>query len=120
MFVELGNADPIEGYRDEGSDEVKYRAIESDAEITHIHFPDGHSVRDAFTDVLNTLPRHFAEGAKPVWVHSDSPGLQALLEEEFAVKKQKPAKWGRFKRDETPGLLMAYGDNPPSDSKDAE
>jgi pyruvate/2-oxoglutarate dehydrogenase complex dihydrolipoamide acyltransferase (E2) component len=117
MFVELGNDKPIEGYREEGSDEVKYRAVDGETQqITHYHFPEGHSIRQAFNDVLNSIHAHFAHNDEtnkphaPIWVHSDSQGLKALLEEEFGIREQKPEKWGRFEsKDETPGVVLANG-----------
>jgi hypothetical protein len=108
MFVELGNDKAIEGYRPDGSTdgEVQYRSLEGE-QVTTIHFPDGTSVQEAFLATTESLRYHIEQGESPVWVHSDSPGLQTLLEENYGVNKKKPAKWGRFKAHETPGVLAA-------------
>jgi hypothetical protein len=106
MFVELGNSQPKEGYRSEGSDEVKYRNVEGD-QITTLYFPEGTGVKEAFDNTVATLGYHFQDDAFPVWVHSDSPGLKSLLEEQFSVPKQKPDTWGNYKADETPGVVSA-------------
>lgn len=108
MFVELGNNKAIEGYRPDGSTdgEVKYRSLEGE-QVTTLSFPEDMSIGDAFAATVTSMRYHIEEGETPVWIHSDSPGLQTLLEEQYKVTKSKPAKWGRFKSHETPGVVLA-------------
>lgn len=118
MFVELGNDKAIEGYRPDGTSdgEVQYRSLEGE-QVTSLHFPEGMTINEAFQATVESLRYHIEAGENPVWVHSDSPGLQSLLEENYSVKKKKPAKWGRFKEHETPGVLAARGVQKGDDDK---
>lgn len=95
-YVVFGNADAIEGYRDPDSDnpdEVLYRPLPG-KRITRIIFPDSWSLQECFNATLLTVPRHFAEGAKPAWVDSDSAGLDMLLREHYGLGDTEiPEKW---------------------------
>ena len=99
MFVELGNADALEGYRDPTSDtpdEVRYHPMVGE-KITTLNFPDGTGLQEAFSSTITTLVFHLAAGAAPQWIASDSAGLKSLLEEHFGLspaKNIRPATWG--------------------------
>ena len=103
MWVEFGNDNAIEGYREPGSDEVKYRALEGQ-QVTTITLPEGVSLQEAFTTAVALVDHHFAvaneaDGTrhKPAWVDSDSEGLKALLTENFGLKAghARPKTWGK-------------------------
>lgn len=101
MWVEFGNDNAIEGYREPGSDEVLHRPLEGQ-QITGITFPDDTSLQEAFTTAVALVEHHFAEHPdggrhKPAWVDSDSEGLKALLTENFGLKAghARPKSWGK-------------------------
>lgn len=103
MYVEFGNDNAIEGYREGDSDEVKFRPLEGQR-VTTIGFPEGMTLQEAFTTAVAQANYHFAvvdeetgERAKPKWIESDSPGLKALLCEHFGLKPDTtmPKTWGK-------------------------
>jgi hypothetical protein len=102
MWVEFGNDNAKEGYRDpsaDNPDEVLYRPLEGQR-VTTITFPEGISLQEAFTTAVAQIVYHFATDgddnqSTPAWVESDSPGLAALLAEQFGVQgKTRPKTWG--------------------------
>jgi hypothetical protein len=99
MYVNVGNDNAIEGYRDATSDDpdlVRYRPLEGER-VTEIVFPEGISLNEAFSTTLAALEHHMADGSSPSWVESDSEGLTALLQEHFGLTKAKtsrPKTWG--------------------------
>lgn len=100
MYVEFGNSDALEGYRDATSDDpdkVRYRQIEGQR-VTTVNFPDGMSLQEAFSTAITVLGYHMQAGAAPTFIESDSVGLQSLLEEHYAIpasKNSRPKTWGR-------------------------
>jgi hypothetical protein len=100
VYVQFGNDNAIEGYRDPTSDDpdlVRYRPLEGQR-ITEITFPEGISLQEAFQDAVAALGYHMAEGSKPAWVESDSDGLQVLLVEHYGLtpsKNTRPKTWGK-------------------------
>ena len=99
MKVEIGNDQALEGYRDpqgEDPDLVLYRAAPGQRTTT-LKVPDGMGLSEAFTSITAALKKHMSEDATPVWIESDSAGLQALLEEHYGLSKaqaKRPARWG--------------------------
>lgn len=119
MYVEFGNSNAIEGYRDplsEDPDLVRYRPIDGE-QITTIVFPEGIGLQEAFTTAVATVGLHFAvadeesgERHKPAWVESDSDGLRALLCEHYGLKPShtRPKNWGKETgANEAPSLARA-------------
>lgn len=100
MYVEFGNADALEGYRDPTSDDpdlVRYRPLDGDR-VTTVVFPADISLQEAFSTAVTALTFHMAEGSSPTWVESDSDGLQALLVEHYKIapsKNTRPKTWGK-------------------------
>lgn len=100
MYVQVGNANAIEGYRDPTSDDpdlVRFRPLDGER-ITTLTIPDDIGLQEAFTSCVTALQYHIAEDGKPAWVESDSEGLQALLMEHFGIKKSqntRPKTWGK-------------------------
>lgn len=100
MWVEFGNANAVEGYRDpakatDGQDApVEFRPIKGE-QITTVHFPEDMSISEAFTTAVAAVGAHFEEGSAPAWVDSDSEGLKALLVENFKIDNNtRPEGWG--------------------------
>lgn len=99
MKVLLGNKTAVECYRDPASDDpdkVRMRPIEGQR-VTEFVFPEGVGLQEALSTIQASMPFHFAEGSKPVWVESDSAGLEAVLKEQFGIssKLNRPASWGQ-------------------------
>jgi hypothetical protein len=98
MFVQFGNDNAIEGFRDPTSDDpelVRYREAEGQR-VTTITFPEGVSLNEAFQTSLTSLTYHIAQDASPAWVESDNESLQSLLMEHFGLTKSKasrPKNW---------------------------
>lgn len=132
MWVEYGNANAIEGYRDPDSDDpelVRWREVPEAERITKVVFPEGMTLQEAFNDAVISINFNFAEREvedpdhpdgvrterhKPVWVESDSEGLKALLTEHFGLKQghKRPARWGReFGLHKDPALSLSHPAN---------
>jgi hypothetical protein len=98
MYVQFGNADALEGYRDPTSDDpdlVRYRPLDGDR-VTTITFPEGMGLQEAFSTAVTALGYHMADGGSPAWIESDSEGLQALLLENYGLTKNtRPKTWGK-------------------------
>lgn len=100
MYVHIGNNNAIEGFRDPTSDDpdlVRYRPAEGER-VTEVTFPEGTSLNEAFSTTLAVMEHHMVDGAKPVWVESDSEGLTSLLQEHWgltAAKTSRPKTWGK-------------------------
>lgn len=97
MWVEIGNASAIEGYRDPRSDDpekVRYRPAEGQR-ITQVSFPEGTVLLDAFQSTVKLIDYHIAAGEKPSWIDSDNATLEQMLKENFGVKASRPKDWGR-------------------------
>lgn len=100
MYVEIGNADAIEGYRDPTSDDpdlVRYKEAPGER-VTRIAFPEGYTLKQAFDETVVALQYHMKEGSKPAWIESDSEGLRAQLLEQFgltASEAKRPKSWGK-------------------------
>lgn len=99
MYVEFGNADALEGYRDPTSDDpdaVRYRAL-GGQRVTQIVFPEGMGLQESFSAAITALGYHMTEGSKPNWIESDSEGLVTLLQEHYGItpsKNIRPKAWG--------------------------
>ena len=100
MYVNVGNSNALEGFRDPTSDDpdlVRYKPLDGDR-VTEIAFPEGLSLSDAFSDTLAALEHHMESGAVPSWIESDSAGLTALLKEHWGLsdaKTSRPKTWGK-------------------------
>lgn len=109
MWVQFGNRNTIEGYRDETSDDpdlVRYRPVDGDR-ITTITHPDEISLAEAFQTTLEAMRHHIAEGETPEWVESDSEGLKALLAEHYGLTAAKTSRPKTFGKDTGAHLLAA-------------
>lgn len=87
IYVNIGNNDAIEGFRDPTSDDpdlVRYRPAEGER-VTNIVFPEGMSLNEAFSTTLAALEHHMAQGATPTSIESDSDGLASLLREHWSL-----------------------------------
>lgn len=99
MFVQFGNDNAIEGFRDPTSDDpelVRYREAEGQR-VTTVTFPEGMGLNNAFQTAITALGYHIAEGASPSWVESDNDSLRGLLMEHYGLTKSKasrPKNWG--------------------------
>lgn len=99
MYVNIGNSNAIEGFRDPTSDDpdlVRYRPAEGDR-TTYVEFPEGIALSEAFQTLTGLLKAHMAEGSVPAWVESDSDGLTALLKEHWGLddnQTTRPDGWG--------------------------
>lgn len=102
MQVHFGNRNAIEGYRDPVSDDpdlVRYRKIEGER-VTSVIFPDGIGLQEAYSNSLAALSYHMEAGESPAWIECDSPGLTALLREQFPIARLgRPASWGHIAKD---------------------
>lgn len=100
MYVNVGNNNAIEGYRDASSDDpdlVRYRPVDGER-VTEVVFPEGTALNDAFSTTLAVMEHHMQEGSTPAWVESDSDGLTSLLQEHWGLTKAKtsrPKTWGK-------------------------
>jgi hypothetical protein len=100
VYVNIGNNNAIEGYRDPTSDQpdlVRYRPAEGER-VTEVIFPEGTGLSEAFSTVLEVMGHHMAAGAVPQWIESDSEGLTSLLQEHWGLTKSstsRPKKWGK-------------------------
>lgn len=100
MYVQIGNSDALEGYRDPTSDDpdaVRYRPLDGQ-QVTTLNFPEGVGLQESFSATVTALGYHMTDGATPAWVESDSEGLLALLLEHFnitASKNTRPKTWGK-------------------------
>ena len=98
-YVNLGNKDAIEAYRDPGSpdpEELKYREVPGERTTTII-FTGDPSLQEMLQDVDEIVSHHFAQGKGPVWVESDGDDLTRLLCERYGIPKNKnrrPKTWG--------------------------
>lgn len=100
MYVEFGNDKAIEGYRDPQSDDpdlVRYRPVDGER-VTQVLIPEGTGLQEAFTTVVTSFGYHIADGEKPTWIESDSPGLQTLLLEHYGISSSannRKKTWGK-------------------------
>jgi hypothetical protein len=100
MYVQIGNDNALEGYRDPTSDDpdaVRYRAMDGQ-QVTTLNFPEDTGLQEAFSATVTALGYHMAQDAKPSWIQSDSAGLQALLQEHFGItdsQNTRPKTWGK-------------------------
>lgn len=97
-WVEFGNDNAVEGYKEDGSDEVRFRRVEGQ-QVTVVRFPEDGSVPllEAFQTAVAVVAgdAHFEGDAKPKWVNSDNDALASLLSEHFdCPAKALPASWG--------------------------
>lgn len=87
LMVYLGNRDAIT------TNEAGKRVAAKGKLRTDVELPDGTSVGEALrviTAADGVWANHAAEGAKPAWVASDSPGLAAVLAEHFGCEVRDP------------------------------
>lgn len=103
IIVEFGNADAVEPKGDPKTSQIDYQPMEGER-VTKVLIPEGTSLRTSFVMALGALESWTTVGARPVWVRSNSQGLQALLEEHFGIAPgtEKPRDWGTRKIEETP------------------
>lgn len=97
MYVEIGNDHAIEGYREDGSEEVLYRTVEGER-VTRIVFPEDTGTQEAYASAVAALSHHIEYEAKPAWIETDSPALLTLLLEHYGINEKKnvrPATWGK-------------------------
>lgn len=103
MWVEFGNENAQEGYRDpkaDDPDEVKYRPLDGQR-VTTLTFPDEMGLQEAFTTAVGQVQYHFANDGDdattgPSWVDSDNEAMKTLLDEQFGTKgKARPKTWGK-------------------------
>lgn len=117
MWVEFGNENAVEGYRDptaENPDKVLWRPLEGQR-ITSVTFPEDVRLQEAFTTAVSAISMHFANDGdgnthSPTWVDSDNEGLKTLLQEQFGVQgKARPKTWGKDTgADASPTLAAAH------------
>lgn len=95
MKVEVGNANAIEGYREEEDGPVLYREIGGER-ITTIILPDDLSPIEAVQTVAATMSAHMTPGSKPVWIEADNATLQAYLCDHYQIPttSARPMSWG--------------------------
>lgn len=100
MYVEVGNEHAIEGYR-ENDDEVLFRKVEGQR-VTRLEYPSGIGLQEAFSATVTALTHHIAQGEKPSWIVTDSPGLETLLLEHYGLstkQNRRPGSWGKTTKD---------------------
>lgn len=132
MWVEFGNDQAIEGYRDENSDDpdlVRWREAPGQR-ITRFEFPEGTKLSEALAYVANGTQFHFAEhevedadhpeGVRterhaPAWVESDSEAFKSLCIEQFGLAEHKAHRtktWGKeFGLHKNPALSNSHPAN---------
>lgn len=97
MWVEFGNSNSIEGFRDPRSQDpetIYYRPAPGER-ITQVGFPEGTTILEAFQGAVKLLTYHMAKGEVPAWIDSDDAGLEKLLKDNFNIKGSRPKNWGR-------------------------
>lgn len=99
MKLVIGNPFALEGYRLPESDDperVHYRPLPGERE-TSFYFPEGMSVSEAASVVVETIPRHMdLSFGPPAWVECDDALLRRIICNHFGVseKVKRPARWG--------------------------
>lgn len=132
MWVEFGNDQAIEGYRDANSDDpdlVRWRDVPGQR-VTRFEFPEGTPLTEALNYLANGQQFHFAETEvedanhpegvrtdrhKPAWVESDSEALKMLCVEQFGLaahKANRTKTWGKeFGLHKDPALSYSHPAN---------
>ncbi len=84
--VRLGNTAPTESFKpDESEAKFEKKRLDSDFEVTTYNIPGDYTLAEALQVVAKTYNVHHSDDP-PEWVESDSPGLQALLIENFSTE----------------------------------
>lgn len=98
MYVEIGNDQAIEGYRDATSadpEQVLYRDHPGQW-VTRLDYPDGIDIKSAFESTVEAMRHHMKAGERPKWVEGDSKALVDLLCEQWSITDNtRPADWGQ-------------------------
>lgn len=79
MIVVLGNRHAIQSL-DNGE---TFNPLPKGKRATTVDIPDDMSLVDALRAIDDLWPKHSHEAKPPAWVASDSPGLAALVAENF-------------------------------------
>jgi hypothetical protein len=96
VYVQMGNNNALRAERGE-DDKVEF--VDHPGEhVTTLIVTEGTPLNEAFNSVVISMQGHMKDGAKPVWIESDSGGLTALLEEHYGLTKaqnKRPKNWGK-------------------------
>jgi hypothetical protein len=96
MYVQMGNDNALAAIR--GDDDSVEFVDHPGEHVTTLVVTEGVPLNEAFNSVIISMQGHMKQGAKPAWIESDSPGLQALLEEHYGLAKaqnKRPKSWGK-------------------------
>lgn len=99
MYVRIGNASAIEGYRDPNSDDpgkLRFREVPGE-HITEFSFPDGIGLQEAVRGVVASLDHQMAKGERPAWIESDVEAVETVLLDQFNIPRRqnrRPRTWG--------------------------
>lgn len=96
MYVQMGNDAAIRAERGE-DDSVEFVDHPGEWVTTHI-VTEGTTLGEAFNSIVIQMQAHMQEGAKPVWIESDSEGLKSLLLEHYGIKASENVRkksWGK-------------------------
>lgn len=92
MRVSIGNTHAIDVVI--GPDGKKTYVEVEGKRITSFNIPEGTSIINAFSAVIDSMRYHMASGAKPEWIESDSSELLSMLASHYEVDESpRPIDW---------------------------